>query len=67
MDKQKQWIQESIFTEKSGFVDIEQKENCLDSEHSPPTHLYIPYGKKYIHVCPKCGNRIELHSSQFMF
>ena len=67
MDNRNQRIQESVLYEKSGFVDIEQNDNCFNSEHSPPTHLYIPYGKKYIHVCPICGNRIELHSSQVMF
>ena len=36
--------------EKSGFVDIEQKDNCMSNEHFPPTHSFIPYGKKYVHI-----------------
>ena len=50
--------------EHSGFVNIEQIHSCFSSEHYPPTHLHIPYGKKYIHICPDCGNRSELNSSQ---
>lgn len=53
--------------ERPEFVDMENKIICFDSEHSPPTYLHIPYGKKYIHVCPKCGNRVELHSQVVMF
>lgn len=27
---------------------------CLDSSHEPPSHICIPVGKVYKHVCPSC-------------
>jgi hypothetical protein len=41
--------------EKGGFEDIPVQERCLNPEHQPPMHLYIPAGKRYRHVCPGCG------------
>lgn len=29
-------------------------ERCLHPNHNPPSHLSIPQGKRYVHVCPKC-------------
>lgn len=46
--------------EKSHFEDLEDSKKCNHPEHKPPTHLFIPQGKKYIHICPGCKNRIEL-------
>ena len=41
---------------KSGFEDDPGAiEPCLHPEHNPPTHLCIPAGKVYRHVCPACG------------
>lgn len=28
---------------------------CNHPEHVPPTHLYVPAGKRYRHICPACG------------
>lgn len=38
------------------FFDLPADQTCRHSEHLPPTHLYIPPGKGYIHTCPACGN-----------
>ena len=35
-------------------------QKCNHPEHEPPTHLHIPFGKKYVHICPGCERRIEL-------
>lgn len=40
---------------KNGFYDLPKDETCRHPEHNPPTHLYIPPGKGYRHVCPSCG------------
>jgi len=29
---------------------------CTHHEHNAPTHLVVPPGQQYRHVCPKCGN-----------
>jgi hypothetical protein len=50
--------------EKSHFEDIPKTERCNDINHKPPTHLHIPYGKKYIHVCPSCGKKQTLQPPQ---
>lgn len=42
----------------SGFFDLEKPEyedNCVSIAHNPPTHIFIPSGKGYRHVCPRCG------------
>lgn len=36
---------------------------CLDPSHPPPTHLYIPPGQQYRHVCPRCGCETILRSN----
>lgn len=41
--------------EKGGFFDLIKEKTCNHSEHEPPTHLYIPPGKGYRHICPGCG------------
>ena len=52
----------NIEKEESHFEDDDIKSPCANSEHNPPMHLHIPAGKKYIHICPSCGNRTVLHS-----
>ena len=37
----------------NGFFELEPI--CNHPEHDFPTHLYIPPGKGYRHVCPNCG------------
>lgn len=49
---------------QSGFEDIPAVERCLDSSHEPPTHLHIPQGKRYRHVCPSCGYTVVLQPPQ---
>ncbi len=38
-------------------------ERCLGRSHQPPTHLYIPNGKTFTHVCPDCGQQTVLMGS----
>lgn len=33
---------------------------CLNPGHNFPTHLYIPPGQSYTHVCPGCGAKITV-------
>jgi hypothetical protein len=33
---------------------------CTDPEHEPPSHLYIPPGYSYTHICPSCGRQVLL-------
>lgn len=40
---------------KSGFFDLPKDETCKDREHNPPSHMVIPHGQGYNHVCPSCG------------
>jgi hypothetical protein len=30
-------------------------EPCRSPEHHPPSHICIPQGMQYRHVCPGCG------------
>ena len=53
---------------KSGFEDDDDAafgRQCRDPEHSPPTMLYIPPGKRYRHVCPSCGAEVVMHGARF--
>ena len=59
-------------TNSSGFEDIDdidwnRYENCNHPSHNPPTHLYIPFGKRYRHVCPACGFTYYLYGSPILF
>lgn len=35
---------------------------CINFEHNPPTHLYIPPGQTYRHVCPGCGQETVIRA-----
>lgn len=51
-------------TQKLGFEPDEcYNRPCMDPSHNPPTHLYIPEGQKYTHVCPSCRFTIVLRSN----
>ncbi len=52
--------------EKGGFFDLPKIETCNNPSHNPPTHLCIPPGKGYKHICPGCGYTITLISPQVM-
>lgn len=49
---------------KSGFFDIPKNETCKDREHNPPSHIVIPHGQGYNHVCPSCGLEIKIIPQQ---
>jgi hypothetical protein len=53
--------------EESHFEDIEETKTCCHIEHNPPTHLYIPHGKRYIHICPECKERTVFQPPQITF
>ena len=38
-----------------------KKHFCNHPSHNPPTHIYIPPGKIFIHVCPACGEEFRIH------
>lgn len=49
-----QW--DDIRDQKSGFFRVKGWDvTCTHPEHNFPTHLYIPLGMGYRHVCPGCG------------
>lgn len=45
---------------KGGFEDIPVQERCLNPSHQPPSHMVIPAGKQYRHICPGCGFEIVM-------
>lgn len=45
---------------KSGFFDLSKTEFCKHPEHNPPTHIHIPQGQGYRHICPNCGKETIL-------
>jgi len=53
--------------DKSGFFDLDIPKRCNDPHHLPPSHLHIPQGKGYRHVCPSCGNVIEITPLQITY
>jgi len=40
---------------RSGFFTLPKQDVCRDPGHYFPTHLHIPAGQGYRHVCPSCG------------
>ena len=53
-------------SQMSGFKPIPKLERpCSNPSHNPPSHLCIPQGQQYEHVCPSCGQSIILHAPQF--
>jgi len=51
---------------ESGFEPINNewiKPVCHNPSHYPPTHLYIPAGQQYRHVCPGCGEETIVQAS----
>ena len=49
--------------QKSGWEDEAVENICRSQDHNPPTHLYIPPGKIYRHVCSGCGKVTRLRST----
>ena len=52
---------------QGGFFDLPQDTRCKDKSHEPPTHIHIPQGKGYRHVCPSCGKVTDLIPPQISF
>ena len=52
---------------QGGFFDLPQDTRCKDKSHDPPTHIHIPQGKGYRHVCPSCGKVTDLIPPQISF
>lgn len=59
---------------ESGFFDLPQlpayertRNFCVDPAHEAPTHLHIPSGKGYRHVCRSCGREVILYPSDVRF
>lgn len=48
---------------KRGFFDLPPEDFCNHPEHDPPSHMVIPEGKGYRHVCPGCGRVVVLRGS----
>ena len=40
---------------------------CPDPRHAFPTHIWIPIGYGYTHVCPTCGNAITQKNKRTNF
>lgn len=56
------------FEGQSGFFDLtDNQSDCNSSDHNPPTHLFIPEGKGYKHVCPTCGKTTIIKPQQIKF
>lgn len=49
--------------EKSHFEDEDPQQICRHREHNPPSHMVIPHGKRYVHICPGCGFRCVLRNN----
>lgn len=52
---------------QGGFFDLPKDTRCKDKSHEPPTHIHIPQGKGYRHVCPSCGKVTDLIPPQISF
>lgn len=52
--------------EKKRVIDIDVNKigkDCIHPGHQPPTHLYIPPGEVFEHVCPACGDKRPMQGS----
>jgi hypothetical protein len=52
---------------KGGFFDLPKTDVCRDPSHNPPSHLYVPPGKGYNHICPSCGKASTITSPHAEF
>lgn len=52
---------------QSGFEPIPEpiKPICRDSEHFPPSHMVIPQGQQYRHVCRSCGAEVVIRPPEY--
>ncbi len=60
-----EWVRARMREQRqSGFEDDPDcPKVCQHSGHEPPRNLVIPEGKRYRHVCPGCGQKTYLYSS----
>lgn len=61
------WKRDEIIraTSRDGLEPIPREElPCMDSQHSPPSHLYIPPGMQLRHRCPSCGREVVVRPIQ---
>jgi hypothetical protein len=58
-----------FYREKQGGLEPipEHERPCQSQQHLPPTHIHIPYGMQYRHICPSCGCEVVLRSSEVYF
>lgn len=49
--------------QKPGFFDLKELQQCFDPSHNPPSHIYIPAGQGYRHICPTCKSTVTLRGS----
>ena len=50
-----------------GFEDIPESDwpkPCRHPQHEPPTHIVIPSGKRYRHICPGCDRELAIYPSE---
>ena len=52
---------------QGGFFDLDLPKKCNNPSHEPPTHIHIPQGKGYRHICPSCGKVTDLIPPQISF
>jgi hypothetical protein len=50
------WVEFKGSGIESGFIKRAEHQMCRSLSHNPPTHMVIPYGYDYKHVCPQCGH-----------
>jgi len=36
---------------------------CQSPQHNPPSMIVIPPGQTLVHICPSCGYKFEIQSS----
>jgi hypothetical protein len=54
--------------DKSGMEPIpDYQPPCCNPGHQPPTHLYIPPGQQYRHICPSCGFTVVIRGNNVSY
>jgi hypothetical protein len=61
-------LHSNLKEKESGFFDLPSRQlPCRDQGHAFPTHLYIPPGKGYRHICPACGQETVAYGPEVIF
>lgn len=45
---------------RGGLFPLPTQKQCRDPGHNAPTHISIPSGYGYRHVCPACGHSVTI-------